>query len=91
MTKSNGGQMAQIAPMVPLNTTHANGFVTTGVEKRWTLSDHCGDEMHDVFIVISEGADGEHIGRTFYAADDDDARRTHQENYADEPIVEVHQ
>ena len=91
MTKSNGGQMAQIAPVVPLATTHANGFVTAGVEKRWTLSDHYGDEMHDVFIVISEGADGEHIGRTVYAADDDDARQTHQENYADEPIVAVHQ
>ena len=42
MTKSNGGQMAQIAPLVPLATTHANGFVIAGVEKRWTLSDHCG-------------------------------------------------
>ena len=91
MTKSNGGQMAQIAPVVPLNTTHANGFVTTGVEKRWTLSDHCGDEMHDVFIVISAGGDGEHIARTVYAADHDDARQTHQENYADAPIVAVHQ
>ena len=48
-------------------------------------------KMHDVFIVISEGRDGEHVGRTFYAADDDDARQTHQENYADESIVEVHQ
>ena len=47
-------------------------------------------EMHDVFIVISEGRDGEHIARTFYAADLDDARLTHQENYADELIVEVH-
>ena len=83
--------MAQIAPVLPLDTTHANGFVIAAVEKRCTPSDHCGDEMHDVFIVISEGADGEHIGRTFYAADDDDARQTHQENYADEPIVEVHQ
>ena len=47
--------------------------------------------MHDVFIVISEGRDGEHIARTFYAAGLDDARQTHQENYADEPIVAVHQ
>ena len=47
--------------------------------------------MHDVFIVISEGSDGEHIARTVYAASDDDARQTHQENYADEPIVVVHQ
>jgi len=41
--------------------------------------------MHDVFIVISEGRDGEHVARTFYAADLDDARRTHHDNYADEP------
>ena len=45
--------------------------------------------MHDVFIVISEGRDGEHIARTFYAADLDDARQTHQDNYADEPLVAV--
>ena len=83
--------MAQIAPVVPLDTTHANGFVTAGVEKRWTLSDHCGDEMHDDFIVISEGADGEHIGRTVYAADQAEARQTHQQNYAVETIVAVHQ
>lgn len=47
--------------------------------------------MHDVFIVISEGLGGGHIARTVYAADADDARQTHQENYADEPIVAVHQ
>ncbi len=43
--------------------------------------------MHDVFIVISEGGDGEHVARTVYAASEDDARQTHQENYVDEPIV----
>ena len=42
--------------------------------------------MHDVFIVISEGLGGGHLVRTVYAADHDDARQTHQENYADEPI-----
>jgi hypothetical protein len=47
--------------------------------------------MHDVFIVIGEGSGGEHIVRTVYAADHDDARQTHQDNYADETIVEVHQ
>jgi hypothetical protein len=47
--------------------------------------------MHDVFIVISESSGGEHIARTFYAADLDDARQTHLENYADEPLVAVHQ
>ena len=48
-------------------------------------------KMHDVFIVISEGGYGEHVARTVYAASEDDARQTHQENYADEPIVAVHQ
>ena len=48
-------------------------------------------KMHDVFIVISEGTGGEHIARTVYAASEDDARQTHQENYADEPIVAVDQ
>ena len=92
MTKSqNGGQMAQIAPVVPLHTKHANGSVTAGVEKFWSRFDHCGGEMHDVFIVISEGGDGEHIARTVYAAGEDDARQTHQENYAGETIVEVQQ
>jgi hypothetical protein len=47
--------------------------------------------MHDVFIVISEGRGGAHIVRTVYAASQDDARQTHQENYADQPIVAVHQ
>jgi hypothetical protein len=47
--------------------------------------------MHDVFIVISEGWGGGHIARTVYAASEDDARQTHQENYADEPLVAVHQ
>ncbi len=48
-------------------------------------------EMHDVFVVISEDGDREHIARTVYAASEDDARQTHHENYADEPIVAVHQ
>ena len=47
--------------------------------------------MHDVFIVISEGPGAGHIVRTVYAADRDDARQTHQDNYADEPLVAVHQ
>jgi hypothetical protein len=47
--------------------------------------------MHDVFIVTSEGSGGEHIVRTTYAASEDDARHAHQDNYADETIVAVHQ
>ena len=48
-------------------------------------------EMHDVFIVISEGGDDDHIARTVYAASEDDARQTHRENYPHEPLVAVHQ
>lgn len=83
----NGGN--RIATVVALDTTHANGFVAAGVEKCWSRFDH--REMHDVFIVISEGDDGEHIARAVYAADEDDARQTHRENYPGEPIVAVHQ
>jgi hypothetical protein len=78
-----------IAPVVSLDTNHANAFVTAAAENFWTRFDH--REMHDVFIVISEGRDGEHIARTVYAASEDDARQTHRENYAGEPIVEVQQ
>ena len=69
----------------------ANGFVAAGVETCWSRLDHSGGELHDVFIVISEGSDGAHIARTVYAASEDDARQTHQENYPGEPIVAVHQ
>ena len=68
-----------------------NGLVAAGVEKRWSRFDQRGPEMHDVFIVISEGSDGEHLVRTVVAAGEDDARQTHLENYADELIVAVHQ
>ena len=92
MTETHSGSSKnQIAHAVSLDTTHANGFVAAGVETCWSRFDHCGGEMHDVFIVISEGSDGAHIARTVYAASDDDARQTHRENYPDEPIVAVHQ
>ena len=84
-----GSSENRIVHAVSLDTTHANGFVAAGVETCWSRFDH--REMHDVFIVISEGGDGGHIARTVYAASEDDARQTHQDNYADEPIVEVHQ
>ena len=77
--------------MTQLHVGPSHGFVAAGVEKRWSRFDQRGREMHDVFIVISEGADGEHIARTVYAAGDDDARQTHQANYAGEPIVAVQQ
>ena len=92
MTETDfGSSTNQIAHAVSLDTNHANAFVAAGAETCWSPFDHCGGEMHDVFIVISESSGGEHIARTFYAADLDDARQTHQENYADEPIVAVHQ
>ena len=91
MTETHSGSSKnQIAHAVSLDTTQPNGFVAAGVETCLSRFDHCRGDMHDVFIVISEGRDGEHIARTFYAADLDDARQTHQDNYADEPLVAVH-
>ena len=86
-----GSSKYQIAHAVSLDSNHANAFVAAGAEKCWSRFDHCGGEMHDVFIVISEGRDGAHIARTVYAASEDDARQTHQENYVGESIVAVHQ
>ena len=86
-----GSSKNQIAHAVSLDTNHANAFVAAGAETCWSRLDHSEGEMHDVFIVISEGADGAHIARTVYAADPDDARQTHHENYADKTIVGVHQ
>jgi len=84
-----GSSNDQAATVVALDTNHANAFVIDAVERFRPPSDQ--REMHDVFIVISEGRDGEPIARTFYAADLDDARQTHQENYGNEPIVAVQQ
>jgi hypothetical protein len=94
VTESHVGYSGkQIAHAVSLDTT----MPTPSSPTRSTTSAHRAAtahrrrEMHDVFIVISEGLGGGHLVRTVYAADHDDARQTHQENYADEPIVEVHQ
>ena len=86
-------QIAQAVLDTELATTPANAVVIDVVAKFRPQSDQRGQdgEMHDVFIVISEGSGGEHIVRTVYAASHDDARQTHQENYADEPIVAIHQ
>ena len=86
-----GSSKNQIAHAVPLDAPHLNAFVASGAETCWSRFDHCAGEMHDVFIVISEGSDGAHIARTVYAASEDDARQTHRENYLGEPIVAVHQ
>ena len=79
-------QIAQAVPDTELDTP-ANAVVIDAVAKFCPQSDQRGQdgEMHDVFIVISEGGEGEHVARTIYAADEDDARQTHQDNYADEP------
>ena len=82
-------QIAQAVPDTELDTTPTNAVLIDAVETFRRPVDH--REMHDVFIVISEGWGGGHIVRTVYAADHDDARQTHQENYADEPLVAVHQ
>jgi hypothetical protein len=79
----------QVATVVARDTTHADAVVIDAVARFCPQLDH--REVHDVFIVTSEGSGGGHVVRTVYAADQDDARQTHQENYADEPIVEVHQ
>ena len=86
-------QAAQAVLDTELDTTPANAVVIDAVARFRRQSDQRGQdgEMHDVFIVTSEGTDGEHIARTVHAANEDDARQTHQENYPDEPIVAVHQ
>ena len=86
-------QIAQAVLDTELDTTPANAVVIDAVARFRPRSDQRGQqgEMHDVFIVTSEGSGGEHIARTVYAASEDDARQTHQDNYADEPLVAVHQ
>ena len=82
-------QIAQAVRDTERDTTPANAVVIDAVEKFCPPLDH--RELHDVFIVISEGGYGAHVARTVYAASEDDARQTHHENYADETIVAVHQ
>ena len=70
MTETHSGfSKTQIATVIALDTNHANAFVAAGAETCWSRFDHCAGEIHDVFIVISEGHDGQHIARTFYATD----------------------
>ena len=85
----NKDQIAQAVLDTELDTTPANAVVIDAAAKFRRPVDH--REMHDVYIVISESSDGQLIVRTVHAIDQDDARRTHQKNYADESIVEVHQ
>ena len=80
-------QIAQAVLDTELDTTPANAVVIDAVARfRRQLDQHGHQgEMHDVFIVTSEARVAEHIARTIHAASEDDARQTHQENYADEP------
>ena len=77
--------------MTDEHTPHPSGGVAAATEKCWPRFDDSGDEMYDVFIVVSEGSDGQHVARTVYAASEDDARQAYLENYTDEPIVAIHQ
>ena len=45
--------------------------------------------MHDVFIVTSEGSGGGRIVRIVHAANEDDARQTHQEHYPRDSIMDI--
>ena len=92
MTETHfGSSKSQIAHAVSLDTNHANAFVAAGVEKCWSRFDHARVRCTTFSSSSAKARDGEHIARTVYAASEDDARQTHQENYADEPIVAVHQ
>ena len=93
MTEPHVGYSKDQIAQAVLDTTPANGVVIDAVARFCPPSDRRGQqgEMHDVFLVISEGTGGEHVARMVYAADEDDARQTHQDNYADEALVAVHQ
>ena len=86
---SSKDQIARAVLDTKRDTNPTNAVVIDAVETFRRPIDH--REMHDVYIVISEGWGGAHVVRTVYAADEDDARQTHQDNYADEPLVAVHQ
>ena len=90
---SDGEHIARTVYAASEDDAPVNAVVIDAVAKFCPQSDQRGQEgeMHDVFIVISEGSDGEHIARTVHAASEDDARQAHQENHADETIVAVHQ
>ena len=68
-----------------------SGFVDAIVEKFWSRPDHYRSDVYRLFLVISEGVDGEHVARAVYATSEDDARQAHQENYAGETVLAVEQ
>ena len=63
-------QIAQAVVDTELDTTPANAVVIDAVARFCPQFDQRGQdgEMHDVFIVTSEGSGGEHIARTIHAA-----------------------
>ncbi len=80
----------QIATVVPLDTNHANAFVIDGVEKFCPPFDH--RVRCTTFSSSSAKAPVANTSRgRSTPPSEDDARQTHRENYADEPIVAVHQ
>ena len=66
---------------------HDGSIMITRLADRHASADWAGMNSN----VISEGWGGAHVMRTVYAADRDDARQTHKDNYADEPLLAVHQ
>jgi hypothetical protein len=66
-------QIAQALLDTELDTTPANAVVIDAVARFCPQSDQRGQdgEMHDVFIVVSEGSDGQHVARTVYAASEE--------------------
>jgi hypothetical protein len=87
MSASTGGDSGK--RVEPSLDPRGSGFVAANVEKFWSRPDHYRSDVYRLFMVISEGADGERVVRTVYATSADDARQAHQENYADETILAV--
>ena len=86
-------QIAQAVLDTELDTTPANAVVIDAVAKFCPQFDQRGRRVRCTTFSSSSAkarvADTS-CGR-FTPPDEDDARQTHQDNYADEPIVAVHQ
>jgi hypothetical protein len=87
MNKSTGEHSGKRVD--PSLDTTGSGFVAANVEKFWSRPDRYTSDAYRLFMVTSEGVDGEHVVRTVYATSEDDARQAHQENYADETVLAV--
>ena len=85
-------QIAQAVLDTELDTTPANAVVIDAVAKFCPPSDHRDGVRCTTFSSSSAKA---RVADTscarFTPPTEDDARRTHHDNYADEPLVAVHQ